>query len=226
MMNASSLDHRTMRVIETPISPFLQNAPILACEETSEAILVDPGDEVEKILEVAKTNNLNIKYIVLTHGHIDHAGGAQELSNILKIQIEGPHIADKFLLDELKKQGQMFGMMSENCSPDRWLDEGDVIKIGDVKLDTYFCPGHTPGHVIFYNKENKLALVGDVLFQGSIGRTDLPGGNHQELLESIKNKLCPLVNDIEFIPGHGPNSTFAQERATNAFVADSILMNN
>ena len=120
----------------------------------------------------------------------------------------------------------MFGMMSENCSPDRWLDEGDVIKIGDVELDTYFCPGHTPGHVIFYNKENKLAIVGDVLFQGSIGRTDLPGGNHQELLKSIKNKLWPLGSDIEFIPGHGPSSTFAQERATNAFVADSILMNN
>jgi glyoxylase-like metal-dependent hydrolase (beta-lactamase superfamily II) len=175
------------------------------------------------LLDIAKKNNLIPEKILLTHGHIDHAGGAQELSNILKINIEGPNIADKFLLDELEKQGAMFGMISKNCSPDRWLDDGDKVKIGLVELDTYFCPGHTPGHVIFYSKENKLALVGDVLFNGSIGRTDLPGGNHEELLESIKNKLWPLGHDIEFIPGHGPNSTFAQERAVNAFVADSLL---
>ena len=130
------------------------------------------------------------------------------------------------MLDELEKQGAMFGMISKNCSPDRWLDDGDIVKIGLVEFDTYFCPGHTPGHVIFYSKENKLALVGDVLLNGSIGRTDLPGGNHEKLLESIKNKLWPLGHDIEFIPGHGPNSTFAQERATNAFVADNILLNH
>ena len=176
----------SLKTIVVQVTPFVQNASIVICTQTNKCAFVDPGGDIDTLLDVAKSNNLIPEKILLTHGHIDHAGGAQELSNILKIQIEGPHIADKFLLDELKKQGQMFGMMSENCSPDRWLDEGDVIKIGDVKLDTYFCPGHTPGHVIFYNKENKLALVGDVLFQGSIGRTDLPGGNHQELLESIK----------------------------------------
>ena len=156
------------------------------------------------------------------HGQIDgkpYGGG----EGMLNVEIHGPHINDKFLLDELQKQGEMFGMLSKNCNPDKWLNEGDTIELGNEKLEVYFCPGHTPGHIIFFNKNSKLALVGDVLFNGSIGRTDLPGGNHQELLESIKNKLWPLGKEIEFIPGHGPNSTFGQERKTNAFVADSIL---
>ena len=199
---------------------------MIFCTKSNKCAFVDPGGDIDLLLDIAKKNNLIPEKILLTHGHIDHAGGAQELSNILKIKIEGPHIADKFLLDDLEKQGAMFGMISKNCSPDRWLDDGDIVKIGLVELDTYFCPGHTPGHVIFYSKENKIALVGDVLFNGSIGRTDLPGGNHEELLGSIKNKLWPLGHDIEFIPGHGPKSTFAQERATNAFVADNILLNH
>ena len=215
-----------LKTLIQPVTPFQQNSSIVFCSHTKKCAIVDPGGDIELLLNVAKENNLIPDKILLTHGHIDHAGGAQELSNILKIKIEGPHIADKFLLDDLEKQGAMFGMISKNCSPDRWLDDGDIVEIGLVELDTYFCPGHTPGHVIFYSKENKLALVGDVLFNGSIGRTDLPGGNHEELLESIKNKLWPLGHDIEFIPGHGPNSTFAQERATNAFVADNILLNH
>jgi glyoxylase-like metal-dependent hydrolase (beta-lactamase superfamily II) len=161
----------SLKTIVVQVTPFVQNASIVICTQTNKCAFVDPGGDIDMLLDIAKSNDLIPEKILLTHGHIDHAGGAQELSNILKIQIEGPHIADKFLLDELKKQGQMFGMTSENCSPDIWLNEGDVIKIGDVELDTYFCPGHTPGHVIFHNKENKLALVGDVLFQGSIGRT-------------------------------------------------------
>lgn len=216
----------SLKTIVVQVTPFVQNCSILFCTESKKCAFVDPGGDIEVLLDTAKKNNLIPEKILLTHGHIDHAGGAQELSNILKIQIEGPNIADKFLLDDLEKQGAMFGMISKNCSPDRWLDDGDIVKIGLIELDTYFCPGHTPGHIIFHSKENKLALVGDVLFNGSIGRTDLPGGNHEELLESIKNKLWPLGNDIEFIPGHGPNSTFAQERATNAFVADSILLNH
>ena len=216
----------TLKTIVVQVTPFVQNCSIVFCTKSNKCAFVDPGGDIDVLLDIAKKNNLIPEKILLTHGHIDHAGGAQELSNILKIKIEGPHIADKFLLDELEKQGAMFGMISKNCSPDRWLDDGDIVKIGLVELDTYFCPGHTPGHVIFYSKENKLALVGDVLFNGSIGRTDLPGGNHEELLESIKNKLWPLGHDIEFIPGHGPNSTFAQERAANAFVADSILLNH
>ena len=216
----------SLKIIVVQVTPFVQNCSILFCAESNKCAFVDPGGDIEVLLDTAKKNNLIPEKILLTHGHIDHAGGAQELSNILKIQIEGPNIADKFLLDDLAKQGAMFGMISKNCSPDRWLDDGDIVKIGLIELDTYFCPGHTPGHVIFHSKENKLALVGDVLFNGSIGRTDLPGGDHEELLESIKNKLWPLGHDIEFIPGHGPNSTFAQERATNAFVADSILVNH
>ena len=216
----------TLKTIVVQVTPFVQNCSIVFCTKSNKCAFVDPGGDIDVLLDIAKKNNLIPEKILLTHGHIDHAGGAQELSNILKIKIEGPHIADKFLLDELEKQGAMFGMISKNCSPDRWLDDGDIVEIGLVELDTYFCPGHTPGHVIFYSKENKLALVGDVLFNGSIGRTDLPGGNHEELLESIKNKLWPLGHDIEFIPGHGPNSTFAQERAANAFVADSILLNH
>ena len=216
----------SLKTIVVQVTPFVQNCSILFCTESKKCAFVDPGGDIEVLLDTAKKNNLIPEKILLTHGHIDHAGGAQELSNILKIQIEGPNIADKFLLDDLEKQGAMFGMISKNCSPDRWLDDGDIVKIGLIELDTYFCPGHTPGHIIFHSKENKLALVGDVLFNGSIGRTDLPGGNHEELLESIKNKLWPLGNDIEFIPGHGPNSTFAQERAANAFVADSILLNH
>ena len=216
----------SLKIIVVQVTPFVQNCSILFCAESNKCAFVDPGGDIEVLLDTAKKNNLIPEKILLTHGHIDHAGGAQELSNILKIQIEGPNIADKFLLDDLEKQGAMFGMISKNCSPDRWLDDGDIVKIGLIELDTYFCPGHTPGHVIFHSKENKLALVGDVLFNGSIGRTDLPGGDHEELLESIKNKLWPLGHDIEFIPGHGPNSTFAQERATNAFVADSILLNH
>ena len=216
----------SLKKIVVQVTPFVQNCSILFCAESNKCAFVDPGGDIEVLLDTAKKNNLIPEKILLTHGHIDHAGGAQELSNILKIQIEGPNIADKFLLDDLEKQGAMFGMISKNCSPDRWLDDGDIVKIGLIELDTYYCPGHTPGHVIFHSKEDKLALVGDVLFNGSIGRTDLPGGDHEELLESIKNKLWPLGHDIEFIPGHGPNSTFAQERATNAFVADSILLNH
>ena len=142
------------------------------------------------------------------------------------IMVNGPHMDDKFLLDELKAQGEMFGMQARNCSPDKWLQEGDEVTIGELSLKVYFCPGHTPGHIIYFNKASKLALVGDVLFKGSIGRTDLPGGNHQDLLDSIAKKLWPLGNDVEFIPGHGPISTFGQERINNVFVADNILNNS
>ena len=142
---------------------------------------------------------------------------------ILNIKIYGPHKADKFLLNELQKQGEMFGLPSKNCNPDKWLNEGDIIEIGNEILEIYFCPGHTPGHIIFFNKKNNLALVGDVLFNGSIGRTDLPGGNFDELISSVKNKLWPLGKDIDFIPGHGPVSTFRAERLSNPFVSDQVL---
>jgi hydroxyacylglutathione hydrolase len=215
-----------IKALINPVTPFQQNASIIYCSSTKKCAFVDPGGDIESLLSMAQENDLIPEKILLTHGHIDHAGGATELAEILKLEIHGPHMDDKFLLDELKAQGEMFGMQSRNCSPDKWLQEGDEVTIGELSLKVYFCPGHTPGHIIFFNKASKLALVGDVLFKGSIGRTDLPGGNHQDLLDSIAKKLWPLGNDVEFIPGHGPISTFGQERINNAFVADNILNNS
>ena len=212
-----------LKTLIQPVTPFQQNASIVFCSETKKCAIVDPGGDIELLLNIAKDNNLIPDKLLLTHGHIDHAGGATELSEILNIKIYGPHKADKFLLDELQKQGEMFGLPSKNCNPDSWLDEGDIIEIGNEILEIYFCPGHTPGHIIFFNKENKLALVGDVLFNGSIGRTDLPGGNFEELINSVKNKLWPLGKDVDFIPGHGPVSTFEAERKSNPFVSDQAL---
>ena len=212
-----------LKTLIQPVTPFQQNASIVFCSETKKCVIVDPGGDIELLLNISKDNNLIPDKVLLTHGHIDHAGGATELSEILNIEIYGPHKADKFLLDELQRQGEMFGLPSKNCKPDKWLDEGDIIQIGNETLEVYFCPGHTPGHIIFFNKENKLAIVGDVLFNGSIGRTDLPGGNFNELVNSVKNKLWPLGKDIDFIPGHGPVSTFGAERASNPFVSDTVL---
>ena len=212
-----------LKAIIQPVTPFEQNASILYCSETKKCAIVDPGGDIEILLKIAKDNELVPEKILLTHGHIDHAGGATEIAKILRVKIHGPHEDDKFLLDSLEEQGKMFGLNSKDCSPDVWLDEGDIVTIGKEKLETYFCPGHTPGHLIFYNLESKLAIVGDVLFCGSIGRTDLPGGNFDDLIQSVKDKLWPLGRDIEFIPGHGPMSTFEAERQSNPFVSDSVL---
>jgi len=212
-----------LKALVQTVTPFEQNASILFCSETNKCAIVDPGGDINILLELSKKHNLIPEKILLTHGHIDHAGGATEIAEILNVEIHGPHTDDKFLLDSLQQQGAMFGMSSRNCSPDLWLNEGDVVKIGKEKLDVYLCPGHTPGHVIFYSKNSKLAIVGDVLFNGSIGRTDLPGGNFEDLIESVKKKLWPLGNDIEFIPGHGPMSNFNAERLSNPFVSDSVL---
>ncbi len=212
-----------LKALVQTVTPFEQNASILFCSETNKCAIVDPGGDIHILLELLKNHNLVPERILLTHGHIDHAGGATEISEILNVEIHGPHIDDKFLLDELQKQGEMFGLQSKNCNPDKWLNEGDVVMVGNQKLDVYFCPGHTPGHIIFFNKKVNLAIVGDVLFNGSIGRTDLPGGNYNQLIESVKNKLWPLGDDVDFIPGHGPVSTFKVERNSNPFVSDSVL---
>jgi hydroxyacylglutathione hydrolase len=212
-----------LKALVQTVTPFEQNASILFCSETNKCAIVDPGGDIHILLELLKNHNLVPERVLLTHGHIDHAGGATEISEILNVEIHGPHIDDKFLLDGLQKQGEMFGLQSKNCNPDKWLDEGDVVSVGNERLDVYFCPGHTPGHIIFFNKKVNLALVGDVLFNGSIGRTDLPGGNYQQLIDSVKNKLWPLGDDVDFIPGHGPVSTFKAERSSNPFVSDSVL---
>jgi glyoxylase-like metal-dependent hydrolase (beta-lactamase superfamily II) len=212
-----------LKALVQEVTPFQQNASIVYCSESKKCAIVDPGGDIELLLELAKNNDLIPEKILLTHGHIDHAGGATELSEILKVEIHGPHLEDKFLLDSLKSQGEMFGMPSRDCHPDKWFEEGDKVQVGKEILEVLFCPGHTPGHIIFFNKNSRLAIVGDVLFNGSIGRTDLPGGDFDQLINSVKNKLWPLGDDIHFIPGHGPKSSFKAERLSNPYVSDSVL---
>ena len=212
-----------LKVLIQSVTPFQQNSSIVYCSVTKKCAIVDPGGDIDLLLKISQDNNLIPERILLTHGHIDHAGGASELADILKVEIHGPHINDKYLLDQLKEQGEMFGMSSRNCSPDKWLNEGDQVTIGNEILEVYFCPGHSPGHIIFFNEKQKQALVGDVLFNGSIGRTDLPGGNFNDLIDSVKNKLWPLGHDVEFFPGHGPISTFKNEMETNPFVSNDAL---
>ena len=224
MHNKQKLNtNMTIQALVNPVTPFAQNAPIIFCSETNKCAFVDPGGDADFLLQIAKENNLIPEKILLTHGHADHAGAAMEIAQILNIKIEGPHKEDKFLLDSLQSQGEMFGMQARNCVPNKWLEDGDTVTVGNSMLDVIFTPGHTPGHVIFFSNDSNLALVGDVIFRGSIGRTDLPRGNHQDLINSIKKKLWPLGNDVEFICGHGPNSTFGNERASNPFVSDVAL---
>jgi hydroxyacylglutathione hydrolase len=215
-----------IKTLINPVTPFEQNAPIVYCAETNKCAFVDPGGDIDKLLESAKKHKLIPEKILLTHGHLDHAGAASELSEMLNIKIHGPHKEDAFLLEVLSHQGQMYGMPTRNCTPDNWLNDGDEVSVGNALFKVIFCPGHTPGHIVFFNEENKLALVGDVIFNGSIGRTDFPRGNHQDLIHSITKKLWPLGDDIEFISGHGPNSTFGHERQVNMFVSDSALKKN
>lgn len=204
-----------------PVTPFQQNCTLLWCESTNRAAVVDPGGDVEKIIAKVDELGLVLEKILLTHAHIDHAGGTAELSAAAGIPIEGPHQEDKFWIDGLPQQSQMFGFPDvEVFDPDRWLVDGDTVSVGNETLDVLHCPGHTPGHVVFYHAAGQLALVGDVLFQGSIGRTDFPKGDHPTLISSIREKLFPLGDEVAFIPGHGPMSTFGQERKSNPFVSD------
>ena len=210
-----------MRALVIPVTPFVQNCTVLVCEETNKGAVVDPGGEVDRIIESAKEESVEIQKILLTHAHIDHIGGAGELAERLGVEIEGPHEADKFWIEQLEQQKSMFGMIkAQPFMPNRWLDEGDTVAFGNEELKVLHCPGHTPGHVVFFHQTSRIAIVGDVLFQGSIGRTDFPGGDHSTLIKSIKEKLWPLGDDVSFISGHGPVSTFGEERRTNPFVGD------
>jgi len=184
--------------------------------------VVDPGGDLHLIQSVLDQNHLTLKQILLTHGHLDHAAGTVALAKKYGVPIIGPHKDDKFWIDQLPGHCQAMGFPpAESFEPDRWLNQGDEVKVGNSVLQVFHCPGHTPGHVVFFDPESKVALVGDVLFQGSIGRTDFPRGNHDQLIASIRNNLWPLGDDVQFVPGHGPMSTFGHERATNPFVADS-----
>lgn len=204
-----------------PVTAFEQNCTLLWCEETRKAAVVDPGGDIARVLSIVQEKGLTLEKILLTHAHIDHAGGTAELATRAGIPIEGPHQGDQFWIDGLPQQSQMFGFPpAEVFTPDRWLDDDQTVMVGEQTLQVLHCPGHTPGHVVFYHPETELALVGDVLFNGSIGRTDFPQGDHDQLISSIREKLFPLGDNVTFIPGHGPTSTFGHERQTNPFVAD------
>lgn len=212
-----------MKVAVIPVTPFQQNCSLLICEQTSKAAVVDPGGDLQKIRDAVKVEGVELERILLTHGHIDHCGGTAQLSKELGLPVEGPHIEDRFLIDSLPQQSLRFGFPQlQGFTPARWLTGGDTVRFGQVELQVRHCPGHTPGHVIFFSPEYRVALVGDVLFAGSIGRTDLPRGDHATLIRSIREQLWPLGDDVTFIPGHGPASTFGEERASNPFVGDRV----
>lgn len=213
-----------MKVAIIPVTQFQQNCSLLICEQTHKAAVVDPGGDLALIRDAVKEQGVVLEKILLTHGHIDHCGGTAQLSKELDLPVEGPHIDDRFLIDDLPQQCLRFGFSQlQSFTPARWLGGGDHVHFGKVELQVRHCPGHTPGHVIFFSREYRLALVGDVLFAGSIGRTDLPRGDHATLIRSIRDQLWPLGADVTFIPGHGPTSTFGEERESNPFVADRVL---
>jgi len=202
-----------------PVTPFQQNCTLLWDEASKVGAVVDPGGDLARIEAGIKQTGMTLEKIILTHGHLDHAGGAAELKERLGVPVEGPHRDDKFLLDKLVESGRKYGMVeARNLAPDRWLDEGDEVTVGELAFDVLHCPGHSPGSVVFVTRGEPFAIVGDVLFRGSVGRTDIPGGDHAALIASIKNKLLPLPDEVAFLCGHGPMSSIGEERETNPFL--------
>jgi glyoxylase-like metal-dependent hydrolase (beta-lactamase superfamily II) len=213
-----------MKAVVIPVTPLQENCSLLCCEETGKAVVIDPGGDIDQILAAVKENSVEIEKILVTHAHIDHIGAVAELVNQFNLPIEGPHRDDKFWIDSLPEQAETYGITApESFEPDRWLVQDDKVNFGNIELDVHHCPGHTPGHIIFFHPESRLAIVGDVLFKGSIGRTDFPKGDHQTLIESIQKRLWPLGDDVQFIPGHGPTSTFGYERQTNLYFSDQVI---
>lgn len=206
-----------------PVTPFQQNCSVLWCAASGKGAVVDPGGDLDRIAACVKSHDITLEKVLLTHAHLDHAAGARVFADAYGVPIEGPEAADEFWLASLPQQAQRYGFPpAPSFAPDRWLVDGDTVTFGEQALQVLHCPGHTPGHVVFYHA-SRLALVGDVLFQGSIGRTDFPRGNHGQLIDSIRSKLWPLGDDVTFVPGHGPESTFGFERRTNPFVADALF---
>jgi hydroxyacylglutathione hydrolase len=207
------------KAVIVPVTPFQQNCTLLWCEVTKRAAVIDPGGDLPEVERAITRAGVSVDKIWLTHGHVDHVAGAKDLKTNLKVSIEGPHKDDLFLLQHVAETGRSYGMWNaSNVTPDRWLEEGDQVQIGELTFNVLHCPGHSPGSIVYFNPVQRLAIVGDVLFAGSIGRTDLPGGDYQQLIESIKDKLLPLGDDVAIISGHGPTSTIGHERATNPFL--------
>lgn len=212
-----------LRAVTIPVTPLQQNCTLLWCTQTMKGALVDPGGDLPKLKAAVAQLGVTLEKLLVTHGHIDHCGETGTLAKELGLKIEGPQEEDRFWIARLDEDGRNYGIAGSVFEPDRWLNDGDTVTVGNLVLDVIHCPGHTPGHVVFHHAPSKLAIVGDVLFQGSIGRTDFPRGNHQDLIDSITRKLWPLGNETVFVPGHGPTSTFGMERQRNGFVADHVL---
>jgi glyoxylase-like metal-dependent hydrolase (beta-lactamase superfamily II) len=218
-----SMPNPPLKAAIVPVTPLQQNCTLLWCTETNKGAFVDPGGDLPRLKAAAEQAGVQIEKILITHGHIDHCGQAAILAEELGVRIEGPHEADRFWIARLEDDGRTYGIRGKVFESDRWLVDGDQVTVGNLTFDVRHCPGHTPGHVVFHHPPSKLAIVGDVLFQGSIGRTDFPMGNHAELLNAITTRLWPMGDDTAFVPGHGQMSTFGHERRTNPFVADSVL---
>lgn len=218
-MSQSSAETKSLKAAIVPVTPFQQNCTLLWDEASKVGAVVDPGGDLDEIKGAIAELGLKIEKILLTHGHIDHAGGAAELKQALGVEIEGPHVADRFLLDNLAKQGAAYGIPAQPVTPDRWLEEGDTVTVAGHEFEVLHCPGHSPGSVVLVNRAHKFMMMGDVLFRGSIGRTDFPYGDHDALINAIKTKLLPIGDDFAFICGHGPTSSIGEERRTNPFIS-------
>jgi len=214
----------SLKAAVIPVTPLQQNCSLVWCEETKKGAFVDPGGEKDRLLDVAGKAGVILEKLLVTHGHLDHAGAVADLAEDLGLPVEGPHPEDRFWIDQIAEQGLKYGMAGlRPFTPDRWLHQGDACTVGNQTFDVLHCPGHTPGHVVFFHAGQRVAFVGDVLFQGSIGRSDFPRGDFDTLIRSIRENLWPLGDDVTFVPGHGPLSTFGHERATNPYVADRLF---
>ena len=210
--------------VVVPVTPLQQNCTIVWCAKTLKAAVIDPGGEVDGLITLIGQRGLQLEKIWVTHGHLDHCGGADELRERTGVPIEGPHPDDAFWIDQIDETGAKWGVPeARSFTPDRWLGDGDEVRLGETTFEVLHCPGHTPGHVVFFHRQARFAQVGDVLFRGAIGRFDFPRGNYDDLIASITGKLWPLGNDVRFVPGHGPMSSFGEERRSNGFVADAVL---
>jgi hydroxyacylglutathione hydrolase len=205
-----------------PVTKFQQSCTLFWCDKTKQAAVIDPGDDIDLILTAISEQCLTLQKVLLIHAHIDHAGATKLSAEHFNVPIEGPHKEDQFWIDLIPKQQEMFGFSkADTFKPDRWLDQGDKVTFGNIELEVYFCHGHTPGHIVFFHRESQLAQVGDVIFNGSIGRTDFPRGDQATLIKSIRENLFPRGNDVRFFLGHGPMSTFSDERRSNPYVRDT-----